>query len=138
MDKIFNGDCLEVLKTLPDDLVDLVLTDPPYEMNMKTSASSELNKRFNNVEFELQDLDIIHGFNEEILAELVRVCKNINMYFWCNKAQLPMYFKLIEQYNCSFDIIKWVKTNPGPAYNNKYMSDTEYCVLIRGGAYGNH
>lgn len=26
------GDCLELLKTLPDNSVDMVLTDPPYAL----------------------------------------------------------------------------------------------------------
>lgn len=30
MHKLFNKDCLELLKELPDNSVDLVLTDPPY------------------------------------------------------------------------------------------------------------
>lgn len=28
--KIFNGDCREVIKSLPDNSVDLIITDPPY------------------------------------------------------------------------------------------------------------
>ena len=28
--QLFHGDCLEVMKTLPDQSVDLILTDPPY------------------------------------------------------------------------------------------------------------
>lgn len=28
--KLYNGDCLEVMKQIPDNSVDLVLTDPPY------------------------------------------------------------------------------------------------------------
>lgn len=32
---IYQGDCLEVLKTFPDDSVDLVLTDPPYNVGFK-------------------------------------------------------------------------------------------------------
>lgn len=28
--KLFNGDCLEVMKTIPDQSIDMVLTDPPY------------------------------------------------------------------------------------------------------------
>jgi len=28
--KIYNGNCLKVIKDIPDKLVDLVLTDPPY------------------------------------------------------------------------------------------------------------
>lgn len=28
--KLYNGDCLEVMKNISDNSVDLVLTDPPY------------------------------------------------------------------------------------------------------------
>lgn len=28
--KLYNGDCLEVMKNIADNSVDLVLTDPPY------------------------------------------------------------------------------------------------------------
>jgi len=28
--KLFNGDCLEVMKELPDNSIDFILTDPPY------------------------------------------------------------------------------------------------------------
>jgi site-specific DNA-methyltransferase (adenine-specific) len=31
--RIINGDCLEVMRTMPDKSVDLVLTDPPYGHN---------------------------------------------------------------------------------------------------------
>ena len=33
INKIHNCDCLEFMKTLPDNCVDLVLTDPPYGTN---------------------------------------------------------------------------------------------------------
>ena len=32
MNKVINGDCIEVLKTMPDNSVDSVITDPPYEL----------------------------------------------------------------------------------------------------------
>ena len=32
---LINGDCLEVMKTIPDKSIDLVLTDPPYGINLK-------------------------------------------------------------------------------------------------------
>lgn len=137
LDKIFHGDCLAVLRTLPDNYVDLVVTDPPYQIDcMKAGGNNELTKKFNRMDAELSELNILDGFdNVAVVAELMRICKNINMYFFCNKAQLPMYFDIIKQYEASFDLIKWVKTNPVPAYNNKYMSDTEYCVQIRKNAY---
>lgn len=35
--ELYNGDCLEVLKSIPDDSVNLVLTDPPYNIKVKTT-----------------------------------------------------------------------------------------------------
>ena len=33
--KLFNGDCLDVMKNITDGSVDLVVTDPPYLMDYK-------------------------------------------------------------------------------------------------------
>lgn len=35
---IQNCDCLEFMKTLPDKCIDLVLTDPPYGINIGASV----------------------------------------------------------------------------------------------------
>ena len=35
MNRIIHGDCTEVLKTLPGESVDFVLTDPPYFVRYK-------------------------------------------------------------------------------------------------------
>lgn len=38
LNKIINGDCLEVLRQLPDNSIDLVVTSPPY--NLKNSTGN--------------------------------------------------------------------------------------------------
>ena len=35
INKIIHGDCLEVLKTFPDECIDLVFADPPYNLQLK-------------------------------------------------------------------------------------------------------
>ena len=35
INKIHNADCLEFMRSLPDSCVDLVVTDPPYEIATK-------------------------------------------------------------------------------------------------------
>ena len=37
--RLILGDCLEVMKTLPDNSVDAVVTDPPYGVNLSYNAS---------------------------------------------------------------------------------------------------
>ena len=32
VNKIYNADCLDILKELPDKCVDCIITDPPYEV----------------------------------------------------------------------------------------------------------
>jgi len=136
---IIHGDSLEVLKTLEDNSIDLIVTDPPYQIdNTKAGGNSSLAKSFQNMNNEIENLNITKGFNLKILDELVRVNKKINMYFFCNKAQIPMYLDyFVKGLDCSFDIIKWVKPNAVPTYNNKYLSDTEYCLYFRKGGYCN-
>ena len=38
VNKIHNGDCLELMKEIPDKSIDLVLTDPPYGINVYNSV----------------------------------------------------------------------------------------------------
>lgn len=39
INKIIQGDCLEVMKKMPDKSVDLVLTDPPYGIKAFANGS---------------------------------------------------------------------------------------------------
>lgn len=45
LNKIICGDCLEVMKKLPDKCVDLVLTDPPYGINYQSNMRT-VSKKF--------------------------------------------------------------------------------------------
>ena len=40
INQVWNADCLEALKLLPDKCVDLVLTDPPYGVNFGSEKNS--------------------------------------------------------------------------------------------------
>lgn len=106
--KLYNADCLTVLKSLPDNSIDLVVTDPPYDISC-TYGGGSINKvkhMVNSIQT-LAEVGIDKGYNiEEIGKELVRVMKNINIYLWCNKVQIPEYFNFyVNQLGCKFDIL---------------------------------
>ena len=130
---IHHGDCLDWLPLIPDDSVDLVVMDPPYDIkNTKAGGNSPFAKSIQKMNDELAEGNLSKGFNPAVLPELVRVCKGINLYAFCNKAQLPLYFDFfVNRLGCNFDLIKWVKTNASPTWHNKYLSDTEYCFYAR-------
>jgi site-specific DNA-methyltransferase (adenine-specific) len=61
------GDCLEVLKTIPDNSIDSVVTDPPYHLTTNTSSS----KGFMGKEWDGGDI----AFRTEVWSECLRVLK---------------------------------------------------------------
>lgn len=41
--KLIHGDCLEMMQNIPDESVDMVLTDPPYMINSKSTGTGKIN-----------------------------------------------------------------------------------------------
>lgn len=44
INKVFNEDCLETMKRMPDKSIDLVLTDPPYGIGIDGQKEQLNNK----------------------------------------------------------------------------------------------
>jgi len=136
--QLYNGDCLEVIKNIPDNSIDLVVTDPPYEVSATNGGGSINNmKNLNKSLKQLDEANITTGYDvAAVCKEIVRVMKNINIYIWCNKVQIPEYIHFfVDNLNCKFEILCWHKTNALPTYNNKYLTDTEYCLYFRKNGY---
>lgn len=158
LDNIYNIDCLEGLKLIPDNSVDLLITDPPYKFvggggggafgaNKRDYHSEYLaikDKRgYKDYETQGKRLDYLSakrrenikklgsGFDFEILDECCRVMKKINAYVWCGKEQILDLMQYFKDRNCNVDLLTWHKTNPIPTCNNTYLSDTEYLVFAR-------
>ena len=81
---------------------------------------------------ELKENSLTNGFDTRLLDEYTRVMKNINIYMWCNHKQIPLYLDyFVTHKKCSFDILIWNKNNATPLFNNKYLTDKEYCLYFR-------
>ena len=128
MNTIIHGDCIKELKTLKANSVDLVCTDPPYEISTTGGGIyKQADKGY------IKQLSAIKdGFDECILAECIRVLKRINIYLFCSKKQIPALLQFfVAKHGCNFDLLTWHKSNPVPACGNKYLSDTEFILFFR-------
>lgn len=126
--KLYNGDCLELLKDIPDNSVDLVVTDPPYEI--ETSGAGIYKQEDKQYVKELVSMK--DGFSEEILDELCRVMKKINIYLFCSQKQIiPLLDYFVKKKGCNWNLLSWHKSNPVPACGNKYLTDTEFILFFR-------
>lgn len=103
------GDCLEVLKSIPDSSIDLVVTDPPYLMNYKTRRRKDKTHDFCTPIYGDNNALLVH----DAITELYRVLKaNRAMYMFCNSNKVD-YFKN-ELETAGFivkNIIIWVKNS---------------------------
>lgn len=81
INKIYNGDAYELIKQVPDNFVDLVIIDPPYDMTTGgTGGEKPLALRFKNRYAELKQKKLDVGMNLSFLQELERICKHIYIY----------------------------------------------------------
>ena len=130
LDTIYNEDMLTGLARVPDGSVDLVMMDPPYEMGSEGGGAFGSAKRSYHGEI----APLTDGVTEEMLDAIMRKMRSVNIYIWCNKAQIWQYMEYFHRKHpeASMDILTWHKTNPTPTCNNKYLSDTEYVLFFRG------
>ena len=138
--KIYNEDCLEHIKTIADKSIDLIVTDPPYDLHVGIEGGSCASHCGRSERFKQENVEGIKDFGsgydiKTFGKEFVRIMKDINIYFWCNKMQIPDYFNYyVNELGCKFEILCWHKPNAMPTYNNKYLTDTEYCLYFRNGS----
>lgn len=123
------GDSYKLIKDIPDKSIDLVIIDPPYFFQQ--GGLGIFKDRHTRYMDAIEDKKLNNNFNLSILDELCRVMKAINIYIWCNKAQIHQYLDYFENKKCSNEFIIWEKTNPVPTINNTYVNDKEYCLLFR-------
>lgn len=134
-DTIYNQDCLQGMKQMPDGCVDLCVADPPYAFKATTGggafgSKSEDGRKGRAYHAELFPMS--QGFTVDWLDEACRLCKIPNLYVFCSKDQLPQLLDYAVNRHLNFDILCWHKPNPVPTCSNKYLSDTEYIVFMRG------
>ena len=76
VNKIYNADCLDILKQLPDKSIDLVLTDPPYGIDYTGQIEHKCTEGKNGwrkMEYKQWDNDTL---NANQVNEIFRVSKN--------------------------------------------------------------
>jgi len=127
MHKLLNGDCLEVLKSLDANSVDLVVTSPPYD-NIKNYNKSNA-----------WSFDIF----KKAAIELVRVIKNGACIVWvvadqtCNGSESgssfrqALYFKEIGLN--IHDTMIYKKLNYTPLTHRRYEQEFEFIFVLSKG-----
>lgn len=134
LDDILLVDALEALKKMPDESVDMVFTDPPFNVSSETKIVDVRSKNKRIIDYDFGEWD---KFSEEEyriftyawVTEASRVLKyggHFVTYFAKEYIGLLMDFWKEKGWQIK-DVLVWVKTNPVPQLRKvKFQQATEF------------
>jgi DNA modification methylase len=133
-DAVIHGDCIEELGKIPDNSIDLVFADPPYNMQLKNTLYRPNNTRVNGVDDHWDKFGSFaeyDSFCAAWLGECRRVLKDtgsiwvIGMYhniFRVGNIMLNLGFWILND-------VTWHKTNPMPNFKGTRFTNATETLL---------
>jgi len=132
--QIFNGSCIEVLKTLPENSIDLIFADPPYNLQLQNELVRPNQTIVDAVDDhwdKFADFEEYDHFTSDWLCECRRVLKDtgtiwiIGSYhniFRVGKIMMDLGYWVLN------DVI-WYKSNPMPNFRGtRFTNATETLI----------
>lgn len=141
LDKIYNMDCLSLLKNIKNESVDLVFADPPYNLsqsnfNMKfvRSGGSDLNT--NKGKWDKYSDEEFEEFTKKWLTECFRVLKK-NGSIWVAGTYHNIYLTGYLMKKAGFELLNevlWHKSDATPNLScTRFVADHENFIWARKG-----
>ena len=111
---LIQADSKQILRKIPDQSVDFIFTDPPYNIGRHSTGNIPLPGRapMNN---DVADWDWVDFYPEEWADELVRVLKPTgNLFIFTSYNQLGKWYECLDHRFDTSNFMVWHKTNPAP------------------------
>ena len=103
---IINKDWEEAIKDIDNNVIDLVVTDPPYGMSFKSNYRKVKHKAIQN--------DNNLYWLPDWVTELKRVCKeDAHLYIFCSWHNIDVFKKEVGKHFNVKNILIWEKNNTG-------------------------
>lgn len=134
VNQIINGDCVDVLRQLPDACIDLVFADPPYNLQLKRELWRPNMTAVDAVDDSWDQFESFEAYDEFTyawLSECQRVLKDegsiwvIGSYhniFRVGKIMMDLGYWILN------DIV-WIKTNPMPNFRGVRFTNAHETLI---------
>lgn len=111
---LLQGDSRELIKKIPDQFVDLILTDPPYNIGKHSTGNIPLPGR-SAINNDVALWDQVDFHPEEWVDEFLRILKPTgNLFIFTSYNQLGRWYDCLDHRMDTTQFMIWHKTNPAP------------------------
>jgi DNA modification methylase len=129
--ELFLDDSNERIKKIPDHSIDLILTDPPYNLGRYSTGNIKMSwrKDFNN---DVAAWDTVVFNPADWLEEFVRILKPTgNIFAFTSYNLLGQWHQCFDPVFDTFQFITWHKTNPPPKLRRAgFLNSCELIVCM--------
>ena len=138
INRIYNENCLDTLKRIPDNFINLVITSPPYNMNLRIRngkyCSRQIVKEFSTKYEGFDDnmpIEEYYAFHLKVLRELLRTSGLIFYNIQIVTGSKRAIFKIIGELSDYLkDIIVWDKGYAQPAMAERVLNRRTELILV--------
>jgi site-specific DNA-methyltransferase (adenine-specific) len=132
INKIYNQDCIEGMNLIPNDAVDLIITDPPFAINFKAKKAN-YNRTGSRVLEGYKEIsqEDYYEFTLNWMKQCFRILKETgSMYVFSGWNNLRDILNAIEELGfITVNHIIW-KYQFGVVTNRRYVSSHYHCLFI--------
>lgn len=129
--KLFNDDCLKQIKNIKNKSIDLILTDPPYNIAKYSTGNIKLPNR-SDINNDIAFWDLIEINPADFLTEFKRILKPTgNIFIFTSYNLLGKWHEVFDKEFDTFQYFIWHKTNPVPKiYKNGFLNSCELIICL--------
>ena len=111
---ILRADSRNVIKHIPDNSIDFILTDPPYNIGKHSRGNIPLPGR-SAINNDVAEWDWIDFNPEEWADEFIRILKPTgNLFIFTSYNQIGRWYNCLDHRFDTTNFMVWHKTNPAP------------------------
>ncbi|MAV62462.1 MAG: site-specific DNA-methyltransferase [Alphaproteobacteria bacterium] len=134
LNKIIKGDCIKSMRSLPDNSIDVIFADPPYNLQLKNDLSRPDSSKVNGVTEgwdRFKSFEEYDKFTKDWISEAQRILKpegtiwvigSYHNIFRVGNAMQNLGFWILN------DII-WYKSNPMPNFKGTRFTNAHETII---------
>lgn len=105
LNKIIKGDCIEVLKEMPENSVDLIFADPPYNLQLRGGLYRLNQTRVDEVDDEWDQFSSFEEY-DQFTYDWLKACKRVlkkelKSSLWCRILIVSWLFLIMRIFSIS-------------------------------------